>query len=77
MFLAIINDTYSEVKSEKVTDDIHIGSYIKATWNQMIERLAKRLPFLDKFRTKKRVKRSENDNYDNEVCDSNQRTNNL
>ena len=29
MFLAIINDTYSEVKSEDVTEPMHIGSFLK------------------------------------------------
>lgn len=75
MFLAIINDTYSEVKSENMSNDIHIGEYIKATWNQMVERLAKFLPFLHKIKTKKRMKRS--DVFDNELCDNNQETNNL
>lgn len=74
MFLAIINDTYAEVKSENVTSDIHIGSYIKATWNQMIECLAKFLPCLRKIKAKIRVKCSESDD---ELCTSNQDTNNV
>lgn len=72
MFLAIINDTYSEVKSENVASDIHIGSYIKAKWNQMVERLVKVLPFLPKRRTKERERRGEDD-----IFDSNEEINNL
>lgn len=72
MFLAIINDTYSEVKSENVTSDIHIGSYIKAKWNRMVERLANVFPFLRKRRSKERKRRSEDD-----IADSSVEINNL
>ncbi|KAG4067829.1 hypothetical protein HA402_010515 [Bradysia odoriphaga] len=61
MFLAIINDTYSEVKSENVSSDIQIGSYIKAKCNQCAEHLATCLPFLKKTRNKMREKRRKND----------------
>lgn len=72
MFLAIINDTYSEVKSENVSSDIHIGTYIQAKWNQMTENL----PFLKKRQSKMREKRSEKFNLDNEVDNRNTDRNN-
>lgn len=70
MFLAIINDTYSEVKEENVTSDIHIGSYIKSKWNQMAEYSGKYVPFLRKIKIKVREKRSENDILVNELGSS-------
>jgi polycystin 2 len=40
MFLAIINDSYSEVKSEENTDsDIEIGSYFKRGYDKMLNKL--------------------------------------
>lgn len=70
MFLAIINDTYSEVKSENASTDIHIGSYLRGKCNQMVEYLVKALPFLHKKRTKSREKRREDDDFDDEMCNS-------
>lgn len=61
MFLAIINDTYSEVKSENVFSDIQIGSYIKAKCSRFVEHLATCMPFLKKTRNKMREKRQKND----------------
>lgn len=64
MFLAIINDTYSEVKSENVSSDIHIGSYLMAKCNCIVGRLAKLLPCLRKIPNKMREKRREKHNVD-------------
>lgn len=58
MFLAIINDTYSAVKSENVTSDIRIGTYIKGQWNRMTEKLTKCLPCLKKCQSGMQEKRN-------------------
>lgn len=66
MFLAIINDTYSEVKSEKITSDIHLGSYIKGKWGEIVERLVNVIPFLRRKRSKVLRKRREKETSDSE-----------
>ena len=38
MFLAIINDTYGEVKSEIVESEIQLTSFIKRGYNKMLEK---------------------------------------
>ncbi|KAJ6640147.1 Polycystic kidney disease 2-like 1 protein [Pseudolycoriella hygida] len=65
MFLAIINDTYSEVKSENVASDIHIGTYIKAKWHQMIEYAARFVPFLRNKITAASQNINETDTFEN------------
>ena len=42
MFLAIINDTYAEVKSEIVTSEIELGSFLKKGYNKMLEKYTAR-----------------------------------
>lgn len=44
MFLAIINDTYSEVKTDIACQksDIEIGEYFKRTYNNLVSKLGKR-----------------------------------
>ena len=41
MFLAIINDTYSEVKSDLSTQksEFELGDYFKRSYEKMLERL--------------------------------------
>jgi polycystin 2 len=38
MFLAIINDTYGEVKSEIVKSEIELSNFIKKGYNKMLDR---------------------------------------
>lgn len=38
MFLAIINDTYSEVKSEIVKSEIELSNFIKRGYNKVMEK---------------------------------------
>jgi polycystin 2 len=42
MFLAIINDTYSEVKSDMTTQksEFELGDYFKKSYEKMLERLS-------------------------------------
>ena len=41
MFLAIINDTYSEVKSDMTTQksEFELGDYFKKSYEKMLDRL--------------------------------------
>ena len=49
MFLAIINDTYSEVKAEIAgqKNEFEIGDYFKRGYNNMLGRLGSRNKYVD------------------------------
>ena len=49
MFLAIINDTYSEVKAEIANqrNEFEIGDYFKRGYNNMLGKLGKRDKLID------------------------------
>lgn len=46
MFLAIINDTYTEVKSETVKDVIHTGRFVRKIFNKILTKLHCRKRFV-------------------------------
>lgn len=57
MFLAIINDTYTAVKSEKFEDVIHTGKFLRRVLNKIL----KKIGFQKKFMTEDITENSEMD----------------